>query len=69
MPPVDVIPKPVKKVNNEAAKDLLEKKGLEGLLSYINGTEDGGQRKKDKVAPAKAAKRARQKQRKVGTGI
>ena len=44
-------------------KDPLEKKGLEGLLSFINGTDDGqDQSKKDK---AKAAKRARQKQKKV----
>ena len=49
-------------------KDPLEKKGLEGLLSFINGTDDSGQEqtKKDREFSAKAAKRARQKQKKVG---
>lgn len=47
--------------------DPLEKKGLDGLLSFINGTDKGCPEKvTDKEITAKAAKRARQKQRKVG---
>ncbi|XP_005091367.1 protein FAM193A isoform X2 [Aplysia californica] len=50
-------------------KDPLEKKGLEGLLSFINGTDDSGQdqckQKDNKELTAKAAKRARQKQKKL----
>lgn len=53
----------------EASKselDLLEKKGLDGLLSFINGTDKDSQGKgRDKDVTAKAAKRARQKQKKV----
>ena len=47
-------------------EDPLEKEGLEALLSFINGKDAGmDQSKKDKEASAKAAKRARQKQKKV----
>jgi len=51
----------------ESKKDPLEKKGLEGLLSFINGTDEQNQEqsKKDREFSAKAAKRARQKQKKL----
>ncbi|GFO13392.1 protein fam193a-like [Plakobranchus ocellatus] len=46
--------------------DPLEKKGLEGLLRFINGTDDNSECKtKEKEVSAKAAKRARQKQKKL----
>uniref|UniRef100_A0A0B7A9E4 FAM193 C-terminal domain-containing protein n=1 Tax=Arion vulgaris TaxID=1028688 RepID=A0A0B7A9E4_9EUPU len=46
--------------------DPLEKKGLDGLLNFINGTDKDGQVKvRDKELTAKAAKRARQKQKKL----
>ncbi|BFY98299.1 hypothetical protein BsWGS_01340 [Bradybaena similaris] len=46
--------------------DPLEKKGLDGLLNFINGTDKEGHRKDlEKELTAKAAKRARQKQKKL----
>lgn len=46
--------------------DPLDKKGLDGLLNFINGTDKEGHRKDiEKELTAKAAKRARQKQKKV----
>ena len=53
--------------HNIVKEDPLEREGLEALLSFING-KDGvsEQSKKDKEASAKAAKRARQKLKKVG---
>ncbi|CAG5129493.1 unnamed protein product, partial [Candidula unifasciata] len=46
--------------------DPLEKKGLDGLLSFINGTDrEGTEKVTDKEITAKAAKRARQKQKKL----
>ncbi|XP_059163345.1 protein FAM193A-like isoform X3 [Physella acuta] len=56
----------VQETFKEDLKDPLEKKGLEGLLSFINGTDDSNQNKcKEKELTAKAAKRARQKQKKL----
>lgn len=43
------------------SQDPLETKGLDELIRFINGTEEDDK----KPASAKAAKRARQKQRKV----
>ena len=55
-----------KELCNDNVHDPLEKKGLEGLLRYINGTDDVSECKtKAKEVSAKAAKRARQKQKKV----
>ncbi|BFZ01412.1 hypothetical protein BsWGS_04451 [Bradybaena similaris] len=46
--------------------DPLEKRGLDGLLSFINGTDkECPEKVTDKEITAKAAKRARQKQRKL----
>ncbi|GFR68768.1 family with sequence similarity 193, member A [Elysia marginata] len=51
---------------NDNTHDPLEKKGLEGLLRFINGTDDVSECKtKAKEISAKAAKRARQKQKKM----
>ena len=51
---------------NDNVHDPLEKKGLEGLLRFINGTDEDSQCKtKANEVSAKAAKRARQKQKKV----
>ncbi|KAK0070404.1 protein FAM193A-like isoform X2 [Biomphalaria pfeifferi] len=52
----------VQDVGKEESKDPLEKKGLEALLSFINGTEE---ETKVKQLTAKAAKRARQKQKRL----
>jgi hypothetical protein len=53
LPPVSTSP---------PSQDPLEAKGLDELIKYINGTEEEDR----KPLSAKAAKRARQKQRKVG---
>ncbi|RUS77824.1 hypothetical protein EGW08_014417 [Elysia chlorotica] len=55
-----------KELCDDKTHDPLEKKGLEGLLRYINGTDDVSECKtKAKEVSAKAAKRARQKQKKL----
>lgn len=55
-----------KEMCNDNIHDPLEKKGLDGLLKFINGTDDVSECKtKAKEISAKAAKRARQKQKKM----
>ena len=48
-------------------EDMVDRRGLEDLIKYINGGEEESQ--KSPRPGSKAAKRARQKQRKVNDGI
>ncbi len=62
--PPTVMPKP-----SLRKEDMVDRRGLEELIKFINGAEDalgmGGQM--NHKASAKLAKRQRQKQRKVNT--
>jgi len=56
----DPPPNPVIETN-----DPMDTKGLDELIRFINGTEEQKELSADKSMSTKAAKRARQKQRKV----
>ena len=59
--PIATPPNPIQP---DPLQESVEQKGLDELLSFINGTQ-GDKDSLDKATSAKAAKRARQKQRKV----
>lgn len=59
--PAPVVQPPTSASPPSQSEDPLETKGLEELIKFINGTEEDDK----KPLSAKAAKRARQKQRKV----
>lgn len=61
--PAPVVQPPTSISPPSQSEDPLETKGLEELIKFINGTEEDDK----KPLSAKAAKRARQKQRKVNT--
>ena len=66
--PVPVVPEKKREASlppappPEAKKEVLDEEGLDELIRFINGGED---EKEARAQSAKAAKRARQKQRKV----